>query len=365
MMRALLFGLALLGGCRPNADPVELPGLCPAADPPALSKKLSLHLAAVGDIIFGRYKRDAAGDTAYYRVTKSAPFAEVASLLRGADIAFANLETPFVDEPDELFTYANRTFRAEASDAQALAAAGFDVVSIANNHIFNFGARGAPITRQNLVAAGLQPAGAGANAEEALRPAIVERSGLKVSLIALTVHDNGKPSTRAGALAYVPFEELADTATMAIAATRARDQPDFVVVSVHWGIEYAPHPENAQRTIAHLMVDAGADVVLGHHPHVVQDIERYNGAVIAYSLGNFLFDQRILTRRQSLILDIGLERDGEQRRISTVIAHPVLSGHDDHIPRVASLDELAWRRRLAELAPGVTLADPPVLVAER
>jgi len=364
-MRALLFGLALLGGCRPNGEPVEIPGLCSAADPPGPSKKQSLRLAAVGDIIFGRYKRDAAGEVAYYRVAKSDPFAEVAPVLRAADVAFANLETPVVDEPAELFTYANRTFRAEPSDARALAAAGFGVVSIANNHIFNFGARGAPITRQNLVAAGLQPAGAGANAEEAQRPAIVERGGLTVSLIALTVHDNGKPSTRAGALAYVPFEELAETAATAIAATRARDQPDFVVVSVHWGIEYAAHPDDTQRAAAHRLVDAGADVVLGHHPHVVQDIERYNGAVIAYSLGNFLFDQRILTRRQSLVLEIGLERDGELRRVSTVTAHPVLSGHDDHIPRLAGLDEVAWRHRLAELAAGVSLSDPPILVAER
>jgi poly-gamma-glutamate synthesis protein (capsule biosynthesis protein) len=87
----------------------------------------------------------------------------------------------------------------------------------------------------------------------------------------------------------------------AVRAARAELGADFVVVSVHWGTEFEAHPAPGQIEAAHLLVDAGADLVLGHHPHVLQDIERYHGGVIAYSLGNFVFDEGFLSRRQTIV----------------------------------------------------------------
>jgi len=108
-----------------------------------------------------------------------------------------------------------------------------------------------------------------------------------------------------------------------------------------------------------VLVDAGADLVLGHHPHVLQDVERYHGGLIAYSLGNFVFDEGYLSRRQTVILHATLDGTGTLRRVTDVGLTPILIGHRDHIPRPATGND--WNdieKKLAEIAPGIPLRAP-------
>jgi poly-gamma-glutamate synthesis protein (capsule biosynthesis protein) len=342
LLRTLLLGPILLG-----------PLLASAAEAPA-----TLRLIAVGDVLFARYLESADGVT-YRPVARTAePFAAVEPLLRRADLAFANVETPITEEPAELRVYANRTFRAEPAHAAALFRAGFDVVSLANNHALNLGGQGVLRSLHHLRAAGVVPVGAGATHEEALRPVVLTRRGLRLAFVALTLHNNDRPAAdKEGAVAYLRDPELATRALPAVAAARALPGIDFVIVSLHWGREFAPHPHPEQRELAHRLVAAGADVVLGHHPHVVQDIERVGSSLIAYSLGNFLFDQPPLSRRQTLLLELVLARAGARHEVRDVVLHPFIIDHDQHVPRPpVDWEDRGWRRRLMALAPGCTLA---------
>ncbi len=131
-------------------------------------------------------------------------------------------------------------------------------------------------------------------------------------------------------------------------------------MSLHWGTEYEPHPDEQQRVQAHALVDVGADLVLGHHPHVLQDFERYRGALIAYSLGNFLFDNPSLNQRQTVILQATLSRSGTARQIKDVSLLPVLADVHGKVPRPATgRDYRELARKLYRLAPGFPLRPDP------
>ena len=311
-------------------------------------------IAAVGDILFGRYIKG----QWYRRVPKTDdPFSNVAGVLKGADIAFGNLETPVMKEPEKLITHRSLTFRAERSDVELLGAAGFDVLSIANNHTLNLGHAGAPITHENVAAAGLIPIGAGATLEEARAPAVIERDGLRIAFVARTVWTNGrKPVTEDGAVAKLSRSSLRTSLSDDVRQARADTKADFVIVSLHWGTEYEPHPEQYQRRTARAAIDAGADLVLGHHPHVVQDIERYHDGVIVYSMGNFLFDNPQRVQRETIIVTATLEQDADGRRISELSVHPVLIHRKTRVPELTN--SRSWLRRLRRLAKKVRVVEP-------
>jgi poly-gamma-glutamate capsule biosynthesis protein CapA/YwtB (metallophosphatase superfamily) len=346
----------LLGEVEPRGfrcrETETTPTPTPVIAAPARAGGGSITLAAVGDVIFGRYH----ADRSYHPVSSVAdPFAGVAETLRAADIAFCNLETPMMAEPPSFSVFESLTFRADPDRAPVMARAGFDVVSIANNHMTNISRTAPAQTRRNLERAGLRPAGAGATAEEAFHPAVVEVRGRRVAVLAFTTWSNsGRTLTDAGAVAYTGTDGLLAAALPAVRAARAKF--DYVVVSIHWGREHAPVPAPEQRRIARRIVEAGADVVLGHHPHVVQPIERIGRGVVAYSLGNFLFGNPRLDTRRSLILEVELRADG----VGRVALVPVLAGRDA-LPRLASGPEgRRWARVLQRLAPAAAGAGPPI-----
>lgn len=257
-----------------------------------------------------------------------------------------------MDEPKRFAVFRSYTFRAEPSAARVLSGAGFDVVSIANNHMTNLGDTAPAVTRAHLAAAGLHPVGAGATAAEARAPAAIDVRGRRVAFLAFTTITNGRRTlTARGAIAHTGRRAFVRAAVPAIRAARDAGA-DFVVVSVHWGRERRPHPERWQRRAARALVRAGADLVLGHHPHVVQDFERIGRGFVAYSLGNFLFSNRSVAQRRSVVLRAWLEGSGASRRVGRVALVPVWAGRD-HVPRPAwGRRHRAWRRALAALAPG-------------
>jgi poly-gamma-glutamate synthesis protein (capsule biosynthesis protein) len=333
----------------------------PPTTPTNPSARRRATIAAVGDVMFGRYKLDDEGERTYRPAVSGDAFVAVAPLLGDADIAFANLETPIMYEPAIFRVHQRLTFRADPARAADLSRAGFDVISLANNHVHNLGGAGATESRAHLEGAGIAVAGAGADVLQAFEPVVRHAGGLKIAFLAYTLWHNAlSPVTPDGAIAHISQGDLIHRVPDAVRAARAQLGADFVVVSVHWGVEFEPHPMANQIEAAHLLVDAGADLVLGHHPHVLQNIERYHGGVIAYSLGNFVFDEGFLSRRQTIILHATFDGTGTLRRVTDVTMTPILIGHYDHVPRPASgEDRDLLQKKLAGIAPGIPLRASP------
>lgn len=248
------------------------------------------------------------------------PFAAVRDRLASADLRYGNLEFALTDRG----TQANKdyTFRAPPAEAQVLARAGIDVVDLANNHVLDYGAQGLSDTLAALDAAGVLHVGAGADDVAAHRPLLMTVNGVRIAWLAYAnVPDDSGPSHfvarsleagpgRPGVAWGTPDAVRRDVAA-------AKQQADVVIVALHAGLEYTDVPNAVQRDLAHAAIDAGAALVLGAHPHVLQGIEFYKGGVIAYSLGNFVFDYDNSDRQtygmaavQTVILRVALTKQG-------------------------------------------------------
>lgn len=205
-------------------------------------------------------------------------------------VAFANLEAPLSEELP-VFSGSPPTLGAPADVAGSIARAGIDVVSLANNHAWDQGARGAALTQQALVQAGVRTIGAGATADEALAPAIFERHGVRVAFVGVTQRVNAGPGHAEPRAMIATWDE----ARIESALARARDEADVVVVSIHWSHDFRPEPRTEERELARFLVAHGADVILAHGPHVLHPIERLpsprGDALCAYSLGNLVSNQ--------------------------------------------------------------------------
>lgn len=211
---------------------------------------------------------------------------KIAGDLAGADLRFCNLECAATDAG--LAVPKRYSFRADPRmTVQVLRVGGFNLVSLANNHTWDYGATGLANTLAALHAAKIPCAGAGTGRAGAIAPVVVTRHGLKIALVAYSCW------TPEGYLPddHGPSVALADEKTFTAELRRAKLGADLLVVSMHWGMEYARTPTPLQRRLAHAAIDAGADLVLGHHPHVAQPVEIYHGRPIIYSMGNCLFDR--------------------------------------------------------------------------
>lgn len=272
-------------------------------------------LAATGDILFDRKVARTTkqkGDLKY-------PLLETAEIFRRADLAFANLECPLSTRGDQI-----NMFRGNPEVAEVLTFAGFDLISLANNHIFDYGLVAFLDTIECLRESGIIPLGVGENISEARMPRIVRVNGARVAFLAYTQIGPGFTYTRVpqhwAATIDLPgvAEARADYIRMDVAQAKA--EADLVVVSFHWGNEYVHYPTDNQRAWGRTALAAGADLVIGHHPHVLQGIEFGDEGIIAYSLGNFVFDQITYNRRQSLILQAAFDKYGlHQLRLVPVL----------------------------------------------
>jgi poly-gamma-glutamate synthesis protein (capsule biosynthesis protein) len=252
-------------------------------------------LDAVGDIMLDR-----SVGAAIARRGPGHPFAAVAPLFAGSDIRFANLELPLTERGQR--ARKDYTFRAPPAVVEGLTAAGFNVLTLANNHMLDYGAEGLLDTLAALDRAGIPHTGAGKNIEEAHAPALLTVNGLRIAVLGYVNTPNDgvsgwvAESMRAGPSTPGIAWGTADAVRRDVAAARAN--ADLVIVALHAGWEYTGPPGPVQRELAYAAVDAGAALVLGAHPHVLQGIEFYKGAPIAYSLGNFVFDIDDDDRRQ-------------------------------------------------------------------
>ncbi len=262
-------------GCRQAATPTE-------------AEKVTL--VAVGDVFFARGVAK--------QVEKHTPdyvFEKTRKILRGADIAFCNLECPLsVRGVPQRTRY---LFRCDPTYARVLSENGFDVACLANNHTLDYGRDALMDTIQAVQKAGMVALGAGRDRKDALKLRVVKRNGLRIGFIGYTdlptrgvVRLDDKPT-----VAGVNCDELEDQ------VRRAKSRCDALVVSFHWGVEYMKRPTERQVMLAHACIDGGADVVLGHHPHVLQTTEVYRNKPIVYSMGAFVWDAKVFGADKSAV----------------------------------------------------------------
>lgn len=265
------------GRTRPGSPRPELPLPPPRAD--------ALELTFVGDVILGRYR-----DDGFDPIPEGEHelFGEVGALM-GSDLVVGNLETPLVHVLPATSPVGTRySFGADAELARHLAYAGFDVLSLANNHAYDLRGEGVQQTPEILEQLGITAVGAPRAEGPRFVVQTVEREGWRVGFLAFTTHANIPELPGVPPLPLLEVTEI--EARLVPLVEQARATHDLVVVLAHWGEEYADTPQWEQRAAAHALVDAGADLVIGHHPHVLQGIERHGRGLVAYSLGNFVFE---------------------------------------------------------------------------
>jgi len=214
------------------------------------------------------------------------PFELIADSLKEADLTIGNLEGPISDKGVRVGSI--YSFRMDPKYIEGLTFAGFDVLSLANNHMFDYTAAALTDTVVRLNAAGIGTAGAGKDYNEANKAHIETlENGTKIAFLSYT---NLYPQSL-WATEDSPGISTPEIENVKRAISETRQNADIVILLWHWGEEYQTTSHPREQELARALIDAGADLIVGHHPHVAQEIETYNGKTIAYSLGNFVFDQ--------------------------------------------------------------------------
>ena len=237
----------------------------------------ALRLKAVGDISFEGARAD----------TPSAElFRALAPTLHDSDLVVANLECVLAAPGTGIS--GKCTLRGAPGWAAVMKDAGIGIVTLANNHIMDYGRDGLESTMRELDAAGIRHFGAGLNRAQACAPLIVELQGRRVALLGRSAVIVSAPTYADDTTPGVAFLDSAETCA---AIRAARSHCDTVVLVLHWGVEEYSYPAPSQRALARSFIDAGANAIIGHHPHVLQGTEQIGAGAVIYSLGNFVFDE--------------------------------------------------------------------------
>lgn len=274
------------GGQQAPADPGQV-AAAPLTQPATGPKKFSM--IAVGDIMTDRNVGGAIKSNGVHSILE-----KVRALTSDADVSFANLESPLSTTGPH--SPSDCIFRARPETVQVLVDGGFDVVTLANNHTFNAGREGLLQTFDMLDKHGIKYCGADRE-RRGDQPAIltVGTGPVRVGFIGATDLS----------IEHGSYNKVAPDRSNLIAQIQAaRPYCDILAVTFHWGEEYQSLPTQRQKNTAHAAINAGADLVLGHHPHTLEGIEVYKGKPILYSMGNFVFDQREGERMESAIFKL-------------------------------------------------------------
>lgn len=262
------------------------------------SKEISILVA--GDVYLGSNAIDYTKN-----LGPSYPFEATEALIKGSDVAIANLESPLT-KAKVPFMEKEFILKARTSGGKGLKDAGFDVMTLANNHMMDYGAEGLDETLKTLSSVHMAHCGAGKNLKESRRPAMVEVNGVKIAVLSysrtypLEFYASGKRAGTAPAYESYVEEDIRAAAKVS----------DIVVVAFHWGGERVAEPRQYQTDLARLAIDSGAKLVIGHHPHIMQGVETYKGGLILYSLGNFVFGFYGVDTVEGLLAKAVFEDDG-------------------------------------------------------
>ncbi|MBP1989289.1 CapA family protein [Paenibacillus eucommiae] len=263
-----------------------------------------VKLTFVGDVMFADRVEEQLIKNGY-----DYPYSFVKEYLQKADLTIANLETP-ITKREEAQSKEKYVYRSSPLALPAFKDAGFDLVNLANNHILDYGKEGLFDTFKELDKMGIKYVGAGKNADDAFKSVIIEKQGIKIAFLGFSrfvpegswkaAFDN--PGVADAYNHERPVEEI----------KKAREKADLVVVIPHWGVERTDYPVEHQTDLAHRFIDAGADLIVASHPHVLQGLESYKGKWIAYSLGNFIFTLNEVQKTwESAILEATCSKERE------------------------------------------------------
>lgn len=296
-----------------------------------LSNPSSITITAGGDVIFDRKVRNLISSSG-----GEAPLAKVASYFQKADVAIVNLESP-VSLRGTRKADKDVTFRGDPEGIKSLYSAGIDFASLANNHALDYGLEALDDTMALLRESEIEYTGAGRNKDEAERLAIKKlNNGVNVGFLAYSyIIPPGFMSSenKAGIATVRPenYQEIKEK------ITESKRRVDYLIVHFHWGMEYQDYPLNYQKELGHMVIDSGADLVLAEHPHVIQGLEIYKEKLIAYSLGDFVFDHFSRKTGEAFILELTINSKGlSEAKITPVYLTPqgqpeVATGQDAQI----------------------------------
>ncbi|TYP71146.1 CapA family protein [Paenibacillus methanolicus] len=313
------------------------------SDSPEPSGK-TVRLSFVGDILLAANVQALMEKNGY-----DYPYAKSLTYLQGPDLTAGNLENPITKRgtpaQDKQFV-----FKGTPDSLPALKEAGFDVVSLANNHTLDQGVEGLLDTIGFLDETGLPNMGGGSDDQEAYEPVILEANGIKVAYIGLSrvlpVGSWKAAPDRAGVA-----EAYGDAKQGIEAIKAAKSKADLVVVMVHWGIEKADKPQEYQKQLGRNFIDAGADLIIGSHPHVLQGFETYKGKWIAYSLGNYIFNMTKTEKTKDTgVLDAVCASSGNCQ----LQFHPMRSNQSQPVP-LEGEEAKALLARLSGISLGATV----------
>jgi poly-gamma-glutamate synthesis protein (capsule biosynthesis protein) len=257
-----------------------------------------IHVSMVGDILLDRgIRKTIEQKGADY------PYQKIKSLFAKSDIVLGNLECPITNVTNSVIKEKKFIFKADVNNISALKLAGFNLLNLANNHSMDQGRTGLLDNIQNLHSADIQTVGAGTNRDDAHKPVIITKKGIKIGFLGYSVF----PSE-----GYFYLKEAPDVAhineNLQKEVQDAKKKCDFLIVSFHWGQEFHFFPTQYQIEDAHKAIESGADMIVGHHPHVLQGVEKYKGKYIFYSLGNFVFDRQKPERTdETMILNFDIK----------------------------------------------------------
>jgi poly-gamma-glutamate synthesis protein (capsule biosynthesis protein) len=267
-----------------------------------MSQEETIVLMAVGDIMLGNHPtRIGHGVGSKVRKTGATYlFSQVARTLASADIVFGNLEAVLSSNNIETKRVESVSMRAMPEAVEGLTYAGFNILSLANNHILQHGQEALFETVSILSKNNIKYVGVSTDITKAREPQIVAVKDIILAFLAYCLIPDKT--------AYISVD---DAEEICADVSKAKSQADILIVSLHWGSEYIQSPSPSQVRLAHQIIDSGANIILGHHPHVLQGIEIYRKGLICYSLGNFIFDLTYLEEtRNSMILECQISKEG-------------------------------------------------------
>ena len=270
----------------------------------------SLTVLFTGDVLLDRGVRHIAEHRGI-----SYLFEEVSPIFREADAVVVNLECPLTDTISPVNK--KYIFRADARWAKDLKAVGITHAAMANNHTNDQGRRGLQATAQHLTEAGITPLGYGKNFKEQMSPVLIEKDGISVALFnatTLTIENWCRIDDKPG-IAQPTEKELLDE----ISDFHHKYPETHIVVVLHWGVEFQPYPSIRQRALAHKLPEAGVAAVIGHHPHILQPIDTKGKMPVYYSIGNFVFDQKVPKAKESMIARLTFHSDGTLKSDSIAV----------------------------------------------
>ncbi|MDR2421170.1 MAG: CapA family protein [Oscillospiraceae bacterium] len=340
---------ALTGEASPApAEPIRRPKpeILPAPPPPPVV------IAVAGDVLTGERigPRIEAGE--YGSVLDE----ETATLFREADIAVVNLETSVSERGSPADkTY---TFRSPPENLAFLRDyLGIDAVSLANNHTLDYGRDAFRDTLEHTRRYGMAPFGAGGSLAEAAAPYIAEAGRLKIAFFASNqILPAASWAAGADTAGQLVTKDPGNLGALADGILSARETCDYIIVYMHWGIERDTLPNDVQKRTARALIDLGADIVIGAHPHVIQSFEYYNGKPIAYSLGNFIFNSR---NPETAALFITLDGGEVSLRVVPCKMNGTLTYAAGEEDARALLEKWSGLSRGCEFTPGGELIETP------